>query len=94
MKNLPAPQNSIVCMTFHQAQTVVSTKTKRVTLYTLMRGFGGLIGFCTFMTSRLIAKMQSFSVTNSLVKKLYSVELDDDEKEEEAGGDLSFIYDN
>ena len=37
-----------------------------------MRDWGGIFGFTRMMTVLVIGRMQGFSLTNSLIKKLYS----------------------
>ena len=54
-----------------------------------MRDWGGLYAFTRMMTVLAIGRMQGFSLTNSLIKKLYSAqEPDRGEDGDEAHSDL------
>ena len=48
------------------------TKVKRATVYDVFKGFGGQLSFILNFTGLAIGSMQAFSLSNSLIKKLYS----------------------
>lgn len=72
--NQPVPKNSHLSYTFHQGQFKNKTSSKRKTIYDVMRSFGSLLAFTLRFTYMAIAQMQGFSLSNSLIKKLYSAE--------------------
>ena len=59
-----------------------TTKTVRETIYSIMRDWGGIFGFTRMMTVLVIGRMQGFSLLNSLIKKLYSANGEEDRDEE------------
>ena len=75
--NLPEPKNSYFSYTFHQSQVENKTKSVRATIYDVFRSFGSLLAFTIRFTILGISPMQSFSLANSLIKKLYSSSVDD-----------------
>lgn len=75
------PKNSYFSYTFHQAQTKTKTTSLRATTYDVFRSFGSLLSFTIRFTVLGISTMQSFSLSNSLIKKLYSVEARDEDED-------------
>ena len=58
-----------------------SVKAKRETFYNIFRDFGSLLAFTIRFTLLGISQMQGFSLANSLIKKLYSVEEENDDEQ-------------
>ena len=55
-------------------------KAIRYTAYKIFRDFGGLLAATIRFTALSIASTQGFSITNSLIKKLYSTQEDPDDE--------------
>lgn len=72
--SLLEPENTYLSYTFHQGQVKRKTKSTKQTLYDLVRSFGSLLSFTIRFTVLAISNMQSFSLANSLIKKLYSAD--------------------
>ena len=65
----------------------MSHKAVRFTAYKMFRDFGGLLAATIRFTNLAIASTQGFSLTNSLIKKLYSApeENRDQDPEDKSG---------
>ena len=46
--------------------------------------FGGFSGLCIRLVAWIIAKSSKFALDNSMIKKLYSAEADEEEKKKKA----------
>ena len=66
------PKNAYYSSTFYQGESKTKTKAKRATVYDVFKGFGGQLAFILNFTGLAIGSMQAFSLSNSLIKKLYS----------------------
>mmetsp|Transcript_6753 Transcript_6753/g.9228 ORF Transcript_6753/g.9228 Transcript_6753/m.9228 type:complete len:119 (+) Transcript_6753:137-493(+) len=84
IKSIPEPKNSLVSLTYHQQNLVESTKAERFTLYSIFTTFGSLLALTIRFTLLLISHIQGFSLSNSLIKKLYSA---NETKPSDAGND-------
>ena len=71
---LHAPLNTYLSFTFHQNQLKRYTTAVRASLFEMFRDFGSLLALVIRFTSLAISTTQGFSLSNSLIKKLYSTD--------------------
>lgn len=64
------------------------TQCTRKNMFDLLKTFGSLLAFSLRMSAYVIGAFHGLSLSNSLIKKLYSVERDTSDEEDEEGTDL------
>ena len=64
---------------FYQSQIQNKKKWTRVSLEDAFRAFGSFLSFILRFTNYIIAEFQGFSLDNSMIKKLYSADRDEEE---------------
>ena len=62
----------------------MSHKAIRYTAYKMFRDFGGLLAVTIRFTNLIIGSTQGYSLTNSIIKKLYSAQDDDPNPDDQA----------
>ena len=81
--SVPFPKTCPLSFTYHQQNMLRSTKAVRASCYNIFTTFGSLLALTIRFTLLAISHIQGFSLSNSLIKKLYSAEESGEESNHE-----------